>query len=247
MAARLLLTFDDRNIDSWVRALPAFEAVGARVTFFVVEADLLEEHEQDGIRRLLGAGHTISTHGARHRDADATIADWGAREYLRREIEPSVRALRSLGARARSFAYPNSRRDALSDHTLLGEFDRLRGGGARTRELAKARKAIVPGEDLAARRVFAARGWDTGRGTMAHLDDADILSALLGTLAEEGGALVLYAHDIAERSGHHHVHPDRLVQVLAEAASYGLDLCGFDELGPVAPVRSVRGEASCSL
>ncbi|QOR71609.1 polysaccharide deacetylase family protein [Ruania alkalisoli] len=234
MTARLLLTFDDRNIGSWVRALPAFETAGARVTFFVVEADLLDEREQAGLRRLLGAGHTVGSHGARHRNADETIAAWGAPEYLRREIDPSVQALRALGARAQTFAYPNSRRDAVSDHTLLGTFDRLRGGGERGLDLASARRAIAA--EVPSQRVLPARGWDTGRGTSSHVDDAGVLSALLRTLADDGGVLVLYAHDIAEFSEHHHVHPERLVQVLEEAASYGLEMCGFDELD--APVSS---------
>ena len=229
-AGRLLLTFDDRHIDGWVDALPHFDAVGARVTFFVVEADLLDGSERAGVERLVAGGHTVGSHGARHLDADAAIAEFGADEYLAREIRPSVDALLQLGASARHFAYPNSRRDETSDRVLLGVFDRVRGGGPRNADPALARQAIVAPADAIRRRVHPGRGCDTGRGATAHPDDAEVLSGLLRRLAEHGGTLTLYGHEIAATGAGNHLHPDRLAQILGEAHGLGLEMIGWDEL-----------------
>lgn len=227
---RLLLTFDDRHIDGWVDALPAFDTFGARVTFFIVEADLLDTTERTDVERLLAGGHTVGSHGARHRNADDAIAELGPEEYLDLEIRPSVEALRALGASARHFAYPNCRRDETSDRTLLNVFDRLRGGAARTTDPVLARQAIIPPAEATLRRVHPGRGVDTGRGTATHPADTEALSGLLHRLADHGGTLTLYAHEIAETGAGNHLHPDRLAQILNEAHHLGLEMIGWDQL-----------------
>lgn len=228
MTGRLALTFDDRHVDSWVSARPLYDAVDARATFFIVEADLLDKHEQSGIRTLLADGHSVGSHGARHRNADETIAREGSTAYLTAEIDPSVQALHALGASARTFAYPNSRRDDASDATLLTRFDHLRGGGPRTDEpVAAAHSISAPGSPV---RVHPGRGIDTARGDHAHPADAEVLSGMLRRLADHGGTLVLYAHDIAASSPANHIDPDRLRRILIEASDLGLDLVGMDDL-----------------
>ncbi|REJ08724.1 hypothetical protein DY023_00340 [Microbacterium bovistercoris] len=226
MSGRLLLTFDDRHVASWVAARPLFDRVGATVTFFVVEADLLDAGEQRGIRTLLADGHSVGSHGLRHLDADAAIADLGTEEYLRAEITPSVEALSALGARGRSFAYPNSRRDDVSDAVLGQLFDWMRAGSARTGDMDVAARTIMSRPTP----VLPSRGMDTGRGEQAHLADTDVLSSLLRATAEQDATLVLYAHDIAARSQANHIHPDRLAAVLAEADDLGLQMHGLDRL-----------------
>ena len=228
MTGRLALTFDDRHIGSWLAARPLLDAASARVTFFIVEADLLDDDERAGVHTLLADGHRIGSHGLRHLDADERIAADGADAYLTEEIDPSIRALESLGADVRTFAYPNSRRDAASDAALLTRFAVLRGGGPRTLDPAEAAAALRdPDADT---RVLTARGIDTGRGDHQHPPDADVMSALLRRLAETGGSLVVYAHDIAVHSATNHVHPERLQNLLAEAEGLGIDLVGMDEL-----------------
>ncbi|MDQ0646531.1 peptidoglycan/xylan/chitin deacetylase (PgdA/CDA1 family) [Microbacterium natoriense] len=228
MTGRLALTFDDRHVDNWVAARPLIDAVDARVTFFVVEADLLDHREQAGIRTLLADGHTVGSHGARHRNADQAIVLDGPTAYLADEIDPSVQALRALGATASAFAYPNSRRDESSDAVLLQRFKHLRGGGPRTGDPIAAAHAVSP--PGSAVRVHPGRGMDTARGDHPHPADADVLSGMLRRLADHGGTLVLYAHDIAASSPANHVHPDRLRHVLSEATALGLDLVGMDDL-----------------
>lgn len=228
MTGRLALTFDDRHVDSWVTARPLLDAVDARVTFFIVEADLLDDREQAGIRTLLADGHAVGSHGARHRNADQAIALEGSAAYLADEIDPSIQALHALGATASAFAYPNSRRDETSDALLLRRFAHLRGGGPRTDDPVAATCAISPADSPV--RVHPGRGIDTARGEHPHPDDADVLSEMLRRLADDGGTLVLYAHDIAASSPANHVHPDRLRYVLAEAAALGLDFVGMDDL-----------------
>ncbi|MEI3847076.1 MULTISPECIES: polysaccharide deacetylase family protein [Microbacterium] len=228
MTGLLSLTFDDRHLRSWVDALPAFDAAGARVTFFIVEADLLDADERAAIRTLLDAGHGIGSHGLRHRNADAEIAARGAAAYLAEEIDPSIDALCALGGYPSVFAYPNSRRDDASDAALLTRFSRLRGGGPRTLDPDAARGAIVPADSP--QTTHPARGIDTGRGAEAHLADEAVLDTLLHDLADGDGSLILYAHDIAARGPGNHIHPDRLAAILARAHNLGLRMVPMQEI-----------------
>ena len=228
MSGRLFLTFDDRHIDSWVAARPIFDAAGARATFFVMEADELNGRERAGLGALLEDGHAVGSHGMRHRNADDTIDQHGEDGYLALEIDPSIAALRGLGAAARSFAYPNSRRTDTTDAVLLRRFTYLRGGGARTVDLPDALTAVIPPGPFP--RVLPSRGIDTGRGSADHLADAGTLSALLHAVAEHDASLVLYAHDIAEQSEANHIHPDRLTEIVAQARELGLSMNTLDDL-----------------
>ncbi|MCD2498538.1 polysaccharide deacetylase family protein [Microbacterium nymphoidis] len=228
MSGRLFLTFDDRHIDSWVAARPILDAAGARATFFVMEADELDDRERAGLGTLLHDGHAVGSHGMRHRNADTTIDEHGDDGYLALEIDPSIMALRELGATARCFAYPNSRRSDATDAVLLRRFTYLRGGGPRTADLDEARIAVIPSGP--APRVLPSRGVDTGRGAVAHLADADTLTALLRCVADHDASLVLYAHDIAARSDANHLHPARLAEIVAEARALGLAMHTLDDL-----------------
>ena len=68
----------------------------------------------------------------------------------------------------------------------------------------------------------------TGSGALhRELNDAAALSELLRELAEGGGTLVLYAHEIAPVAKGNHIHPDRLAAVLAEAHGLGLRMNGL--------------------
>ncbi|MGF6822752.1 peptidoglycan/xylan/chitin deacetylase (PgdA/CDA1 family) [Microbacterium sp. ZKA21] len=228
MTGRLLLTFDDRHVDSWLAARPLFDEVEAEVTFFVMEADLLDDDERAGLQVLLADGHTVGSHGARHRNADETIRDQGADEYVAIEIDPSIHALQEIGASVRSFAYPNTRRDDASDAVLLSRFEYLRGGSPRTADRAITARTIVPADAIP--RVLPARGSDTGRGGESHPADAETMSFLLRETAERDGVLVVLAHDIAARSAFNHIDPDRLAVILREARGLGLSMHGFDRL-----------------
>jgi peptidoglycan/xylan/chitin deacetylase (PgdA/CDA1 family) len=228
LTGRLLLTFDDRHVASWLAARPLFDDVDAEVTFFIMEADLLDDDERAGLQTLLADGHAVGSHGARHRNADETIREHGADGYLAIEVDPSIRVLQEIGASARSFAYPNSRRDDTSDQVLLARFDRLRTGGRRTTDRELAVRTIVPSDAIP--RVLPSRGSDTGRGDQVHPADADTMSFLLRETAERDGVLVLYAHDIAAQSAFNHIEPDRLADILREARRLGLSMQGFDRL-----------------
>lgn len=228
MSGRLFLTFDDRHVASWVAARSILDDEQARVTFFVMEADKLDDRERGGLQLLLSDGHAIGSHGMRHRPADATIDELGGEGYLAREIDPSIAALRNLGATARTFAYPNSRRTDATDAILLQRFTRLRGGGTRTMDPAQALSAVIPSGPVP--KVLPSRGVDTARGARSHLADADTLTVLLRSVADHDGSLVLYAHDIAPHSEANHLHPDRLAGILAEARGLGVDMQTLDEL-----------------
>lgn len=229
----IVLTFDDRHIGSWTAARPIFDRHDARATFYVIETDLFEPAERAGLRALAADGHSVGAHGLRHRDAPAYIAEHGAEAYVADEITPCVAGLEAAGLSPRGFAYPVSRRDEASDTVLLHHFDRLRGGGPRTLDPSEARSAVVPADRIAETRVLPGRGVDAGRGTTLHRDSETVLNGLIDVVADEGGYLVLYAHDIADASEAHHLPPAKLERLLARGRERGVPFVGVDELPAV--------------
>ncbi len=183
---------------------------------------------------LAADGHTIGAHGLRHLDAPRVIADEGADGYLAREIAPCLDALAGLGLTARTFAYPNSRRDAASDAALTTVFDRLRSGIPRTDDATTAARHVVPAARIDSTRVLIGRGIDTARGGVTHPDDPDV-GVLLQVAADAPGYVTLYAHDIAATSAAHHVRPERLRFLLELGSHLGLPFLGFDDLPPPLP------------
>jgi len=229
----IVLTFDDRHIGAWTAARPLFARHGARATFYVIETDLLDPAEQAGLRALAADGHSVGAHGLRHRDAPAYIAEHGAEAYVADEITPCVAGLEAAGLSPRGFAYPVSHRDEASDAVLLRHFDRLRGGAARTLDPVEARSAVVAADRIAETRVLPGRGIDAGRGTTRHRDSETVLDGLVDLVADEGGYLVLYAHDIADAGEAHHVPPAKLERLLARGNERGVRFLGVDDLPAV--------------
>jgi hypothetical protein len=110
------LTFDDAHFEKWVGALPLFKKYGAHATFFVtgdVNGKVIES-----VKKLLAEGHTVGTHGLRHRDAPPTIKQVGAEKYVKDEIQPQLAAFTRAGIAVTCHAYANNRRDEKSDDAL---------------------------------------------------------------------------------------------------------------------------------
>lgn len=228
----LLLGFDDGHVRAWARQRPVFDRFGARVTFFVSAPDQLDPGERRLLRALAADGHSIGAHGLRHLKAPEAFAADGPEAYVAREITPCVDALVEFGLAPRSFAYPNSRRDAGTDALLTPLFTRLRGGAIPRRSPVDdvVDGLLVPGSEIAERRVIIGRGVDTGRGTMPHPHDHHVVDDLLARAATASAYLSLYAHDVAPASPANHVHPLRLEHLLRTAGDLGLPMIGFDDL-----------------
>lgn len=234
----LLLTFDDRQVRSWAAQRATFDRFGARATFFVSEPDLLDATERRLLRSLAADGHSIGAHGWRHRNAPDLLDAYGPEAYLTREVVPCLDELASIGAPARSFAYPNSRRDPASDVAVLTVVDRLRSGGRRTESIGAGTvgdSSVVPATEIGSRRLLIGRGIDTGRGSARHPDDLAVVADLIERAATLPGYLTLYAHEIATCGDGHHVAPDRLEALLRLACEHALAMIGFDDLPGVSP------------
>lgn len=228
-APLLLMTFDDRAVDTWFAHRGVLEDAGAHVTFFVSWADELTDEETDQLLLLQQHGHTVASHGLRHRDAPADVADHGLRAYLEREIVPSIQALHGRGLGHRDFAYPLGRHDDAVDDELLKHFSWLRATSPRHAD-ARASQVLID-LDATGRRVLPSRGVDVGRRGVAHPDDRQTLLNLLDEAARSGLSVCLYAHDILEwdqglARGTNFITPGQLHQVLQAATERGLSAVG---------------------
>ena len=120
------LSFDDRNLAAWEKALPLFAQHGATATFFCSGA--IGTNEIRFARKALLAGHEFALHGEGHMNADDGFSRLGAAAYWRQEMEPQIEACRKAGVSVRSFAYPNCRRTAETDALFFAHgFTRVRG------------------------------------------------------------------------------------------------------------------------
>lgn len=230
----LLLTFDDRTVGSWYAHRGLFEEAGAHATFFVSDVDELTDADVDQLQTLQRDGHTVGSHGLRHLDAPAAVAERGVDAYLEDEIAPSVAGLADRGLGHRDFAYPFGRRDPALDERLLTRFSWLRATSVRHEDERAAARVLVDLGDPRS-RVLPSRNIDVGRGGTAHPDDRDALRAVLDEAGRTGRSLCLFAHDIAGWSegaarSRHFLTPERLREVLREATERGLTAVGTGAL-----------------
>lgn len=214
----ILLSFDDRFTDGWVKAIPLFAEYGARVTFFVDHFHQLSPQQLDDLHRLAEAGHEIGCHGLTHASAPETIAVLGPERYLAEEIDPAIRSMRAHGFESRSFAYPRSRRTSETDALLWQRFSRLRAGLTSSADapLPSLEGCLMPMEERATRRLLIGKSIDE-----AGIQDNQ-LDALIVRAADTAACVTLYAHAIADRAEHHHISPRRLSHLLQLASHRGM-------------------------
>lgn len=123
----LLLSFDDRNIGDWEKALPIFDRYGAHVTFFVCGE--IDGATVKALKKFREHGHSIGLHGLRHANADAAIAAKGAERFFDEEIAPQSERMRVAWIPVTSYAYPNCRFSEESDALFKARgFAHVRGG-----------------------------------------------------------------------------------------------------------------------
>lgn len=81
--AGFVLTFDDAgNINSWARQMPLFAKYEARATYFIDQADRLNETQKQLLKRLFEANHEIGCHGLRHLISTDIVKEKNVRHYL---------------------------------------------------------------------------------------------------------------------------------------------------------------------
>ena len=233
----LLLTFDDRNFDGWLAAIPLFKKYDAHATFFV--SGQIDNAVVRAMKTLAGKGHSIGLHGLHHANADEEIAAKGAQVYWDEEVWPQLDTCNKCYVKISGFAYPNCRRSEESDELFFKQgFKRIRGClknltpydpegrmQADRKPLATDDRAFFPATELATRKRL-----DTLLvGEAYHTDIEDIL-ACVRRAAERREVLVITAHDIADDAKWIHMKTEWLERILATAKECGLATLGFGEL-----------------
>jgi peptidoglycan-N-acetylglucosamine deacetylase len=224
----VVITFDDRNFDDWIKALPLLDKYGARATFFISGA--IDRQSLDAVRQLQSHGHAIGVHGIHHLRAVEYSQERSVEEYIRSEILPQVEQLKAAGVSPTSFAYPNSRNNAATDTALLKVLRHLRTGSS-----------VAPGEQVSAKDelfVPAARIGEHGCLQGKGIDFAptredrtfEQLDAALARAAKNREIIVLYGHGIASSGKGNHVTPEALERILRKAKDLQLPFYTFDQL-----------------
>ena len=233
----LVLSFDDRNFNDWLKALPVFDRYGAHVTFFVsgpIDGDAVKV-----MKELRAHGHSVGLHGLKHANADAAIAKKGAERYFRDDILPQRESCLTSSIPVTSFAYPNCRFTEESDALFKAKgFAHVRGG----------HKGVAPFDPKGVKqvglkpihtvdRVFFPAAELGGRfrldtvivGESYHTDIEDIL-ACIRRCAERKEAFVLTSHGIRPKAKGINMKTEWLERILATAKECGVAVVGFDDI-----------------
>ncbi len=122
----LALSFDDTSIDAWHAMRPQFQAVNARITFFVSRYPALRPDLKAKLQELAADGHAIEAHSILHLRAPEYVEDHGLAAYLADEVMPSIEMLRVDGYPVTSFAYPFGARTHEIDRAVLQHVEIVR-------------------------------------------------------------------------------------------------------------------------
>ncbi len=228
----VVITFDDRTFDNWVKAMPLFDKYGVTATFFI--SGVIDRQAIDAARQLKSHGQAIGCHGVHHLKAVEYSQQRSADDYVRDEALPQVAAFEAAGITVTAFAYPNSRNDAATDRALLKIFRHVRTGGS-----------VAPGEQISKKDTFFVPADKVGGCGCLYgkgIDDApnkedrtyEQLDAALARAAKNTEIIVLYAHNIASSGKGHHVAPAALEHVFRKATELELKFYTFDQLPALA-------------
>ena len=233
----LVLSFDDRHLADWEKAIPLFDKYGAHATFFCIGK--IEGDAARVLRELRDHGHTIGLHGLNHLKADEAVSAKGLSDYWNDEIAPQLAGCREAGIPITSFAYPYCHRTDETDGLFrTNGFKHVRGGlnsvtpydpkGVRQEGLKPVHtvdRAFLPVAELKTRfRLDSALA-----GEAYHTDIEDILKCVR-RCAERDEAFVLTSHGIHPDAKHVNMKTEWLERILATAKECGVPCLGFDEL-----------------
>ena len=233
----LLLSFDDRNFEDWVRAIPIFEKYNAHATFFV--SGEFTPDVVHSVKKLMAAGHSIGLHGQHHANVKKLVVEKGWEAYCAQELDVVMRQCDAAHIPVRNFAYPNGYRDEATDKLLLGRFDRVRGPitkgvrpydpkgekKASLKPLVTDERVFFPVAELPKRRVL-----DRVLIGEAYNTDIDDVAACIRRAGERKEVLVLASHGIHPNARKIHMKTEWLEKILATAQECGVSVLGFEEV-----------------
>lgn len=218
----VFFTFDDRNFDGWINAIPLFEKYNAHASFMV--AGEIDETAAGVIKKLQSHGHSVGLHTLDHPNIPA---DGSMEEYFNDQIKPQLDACEKSGLTVRNFAYPNNVRTDESDAFMLQYFRKLRAGCGRTNDLDLVQHAPLFRSIDSLKTDHLMRG--AGIGTYYN-SSVEMLCRVLHRVAEENLAVVFFSHNIAPDAQHIHMPEETLENCLKLAQDLGIKVAGFDEI-----------------
>ncbi|MDF1656212.1 MAG: polysaccharide deacetylase family protein [Verrucomicrobiales bacterium] len=224
----VVLTFDDRNFDDWLAAIPLFEKYHANATFFISGA--IDEKAIATALELKQHGHAIGSHSVHHLSAIKYLEDHTAADFVKNEIEPQMIAFRAAGITPTAFAYPMSRNHPETDKELLKIFRHLRTGKGidSQRGIIDYDEFFVPVEKIKETGLLFGKGIDFA----PVRDDRSFekIDAALTRAAQNREILTLYAHQITPIGKGNFITPSALEHVLKKAKALNLPFFTVDQL-----------------
>lgn len=224
----VLFTFDDRNFEDWIKALPIFEEFGVRATFFI--SGKIDNAASHAIDTLTSHGHAIGSHSLNHLRAVQYCQQRSTTEFISNEIRPQIEAFQNSGVTPSSFAYPMSNNDDATDDALLGLFRHVRTGRnlGEGERLSESDLFFVPADQIAEHGCLYAKGIDFAP-TRPDRTYEQIESAL-ERAAKNDEIIVFYAHRITEQGNGNFITPQALMRIFSKVKALGLICYTFDEL-----------------
>lgn len=216
-------TFDDYFGENWLKACPMFRKYNAHATFLI--AGEITVAKAEVMKKLRAEGHSIGLHTLQHRDALPFIHEQGGEKYFGEQIRPQLDACRKHGLVIRNFAYPNNRRDEVSDKIMFDHFDYLRAGNGPMKKTI-----FYPLRSLRKKMVLGG----TGIGKY-YKSDISELKKKLDHAWETDSLVVFFSHDIRPAAEHVNMPSEWLEELLSHARERNMRIIGFDELKSLTP------------
>lgn len=227
--AGLCLTFDDRFILSWYRALPLLEKYNAKATFFICWPHKMRWRDIRMLREIAAAGHEIGCHTYTHARLNKYLNHFGLDAYLDEQIDPAIKAMQDMGFPPTSFAYPYFRHRPHVTDELLKRFDVVRAASP----YSGWGDHIVPPEGA---RVVNAYCMTDMTGMELPID---YFSSRFERLAQHGGYGVTCGHALGNtipRNPSMTCSNEDLEIILALAKAHGFTFHTVTEMAPTAHV-----------
>ncbi len=213
----ICFTFDDRNFEGWLNAIPLFKRYNAHGSFFI--SGDIDNEALTAARTLHDAGHTVGLHTKNHVDAPEYFEKHGAEKYFKDEIQSQKEALEKNGVTVTSFAYPNNRRTDETDMFLSQFFKRFRAGNKNSDE------KYIRLNQIAEKRIMHGYGIGEYYNTVE-----DELLDKIRFAAKENVCITFFSHNICENAKSIHMPLQLLEKCLELAEKECVKILGFDDL-----------------
>jgi peptidoglycan-N-acetylglucosamine deacetylase len=222
----ICLSFDDRTVREWYSMKELLKEYNSHVTFFVTQFDSLDSVEVRMLKELQQEGHEIGSHGALHLLSESFIKENSYKEYIKKEIDASILAMKRNGFIPKSFAYPYGAKYWFTDMILLRKFDVLRGV-----ERINTEKDLSLIDNIYysfdGDRTLSAVGIDQYSGLTK-----DMIQKAIKRACDNKELLMLYGHSPITNTdnGPYNFDVDLLEFILVEAKKNNLEHFSFSEL-----------------